>query len=87
MIKKISVLFGILLLISQLVAAQDKSDIPDSESDTEELFEESIPAVKIIPVLPQTGSSVIFIEGEDAVATNFNREPILNYSCSGYRTL
>ena len=66
-----------MLLISQLVSAQ----VEEVKDDP------SVPSVKIKPVFPQTGSSIIFIEGEDAVATNFNREPILNYSCSGYRTL
>ena len=77
MIKNNFVLVGILLLISQLVSAQ----VEEVKDDP------SVPSVKIKPVFPQTGSSIIFIEGEDAVATNFNREPILNYSCSGYRTL
>lgn len=42
---------------------------------------------KITAILPQTNPNIIFVEGEDALSTNFNREPILNYSCSGYRTL
>ncbi len=42
---------------------------------------------KITAVLPETNPDIIFVEGEDALSTNFNREPILNYSCSGYRTL
>jgi len=86
MIKKISVLFMILSVLIQIVAAQDgdESKVPTSPG---EVPAESGQTVKVKPVLPQTGSSIIFIEGEDAVATNFNREPILNYSCSGYRTL
>jgi tetratricopeptide (TPR) repeat protein len=39
------------------------------------------------PVFPEANPSLVFIEGEDAVSTNFAREPILNYSCSGSRTL
>ncbi len=42
---------------------------------------------KITAVLPKTNPDIIFVEGEDALSTNFNRQPILNYSCSGYRTL
>ncbi len=78
MVKKIIVLLVVLLLISGVASAQNENEITK---------EEAVPAEKIKPVLPQTGSSIIFIEGEDAVATNFNREPILNYSCSGYETL
>jgi len=57
--------------------------------EAEETAEEVLPVStkKIEAVLPQLNSSIIFIEGEDAVSTNFNREPILNYTCSGYRTL
>jgi len=79
MIKKIISLFSILLLTFQFSIAEETEK-------TEELVE-AAPLIKVQPVLPQTGSSIIFIEGEDAVATNFNREPILNYSCSGYETL
>ncbi len=45
------------------------------------------PNKKITAVLPKTNPDIIFVEGEDALSTNFNRQPILNYSCSGYRTL
>jgi len=57
--------------------------------EAEEIPEEAIPvsSKKVEPLLPQLNSSIIFIEGEDAVSTNFNREPILNYSASGFRTL
>ncbi len=90
MIKKIISLVSILLFILQFIAAQDitpadKETALDLDANVEILNE--APLVRITPVLPQTGSSVIFIEGEDAVATNFNREPILNYSSSGFRTL
>ncbi|MDA3812550.1 MAG: tetratricopeptide repeat protein, partial [Spirochaetaceae bacterium] len=59
------------------------------EAAVEEVPEEALPvsSKKVVPVLPQLNSSIIFIEGEEAVSTNFNREPILNYSASGFRTL
>ncbi len=38
-------------------------------------------------VFPDENPNIIFVEGEDAVSTNFNKEPILNYSVSGSRTL
>lgn len=39
------------------------------------------------PVFPAQNESLVFVEAEDAVSTNFSREPILNYDCSGSRTL
>ncbi len=65
------------------------SPISGQSVDTEAVPDETVPVdtKKIDPVLPGIESSIIFIEGEDAVSTNFNREPLLNYSCSGYRTL
>jgi Flp pilus assembly protein TadD len=42
---------------------------------------------KIEPVFPIENENLVFVEGEDAVSTNFAREPVLNYSCSGQRTL
>ncbi len=90
MIKKIISVVTILFLFLQFIAAQETVPAENESVNTEDTVEEvviAVPEVKIKPVLPQTGSSIIFIEGEDAVATNFNREPILNYSSSGYRTL
>ncbi len=78
MIKKIITVFTILLFSLQFSVAEETAEAENIET---------VPVVKVTPVLPQSGSSIIFIEGEDAVATNFNREPILNYSSSGYRTL
>jgi len=42
---------------------------------------------RIPAILPPGDPNLIFVEGESAVSTNFAREPILNYDCSGYRTL
>lgn len=39
------------------------------------------------PEFPQSNTNIIFIEGEDAVTTNFAVEPTLNYAASGSRTL
>jgi len=87
MIKKIISIFTILLFSIQFSIAQETTGNIDPTASEKGSTEDNIPAVKVKPVLPQTGSSIIFIEGEDAVATNFNREPILNFSCSGYETL
>ncbi len=42
---------------------------------------------QIDPIFPEENPNIIFIEGEDAISTNFNKEPTLNYSCSDLRTL
>jgi Flp pilus assembly protein TadD len=42
---------------------------------------------KIEPVFPVENENLVFVEGEEAVSTNFAREPVLSYSCSGERTL
>lgn len=41
----------------------------------------------IEPVFEQENPNLVFVEGEDAVSTNFALEPILSYSSSGSRTL
>jgi len=47
----------------------------------------SAAAAKIEPVFPAENESLVLVEGEDAVSTNFAREPVLNYGCSGFRAL
>ena len=44
-------------------------------------------AARIEPVFPVENQSIVLVEGEDAVSTNFAREPVLNYGCSGFRAL
>ena len=39
------------------------------------------------PEFPKENKSLLFVEAEDAVATNFAKEPTLNYGCSGSRSL
>jgi len=39
------------------------------------------------PVFPAENGNLVFIEAEDAVSTNFAREPVLNFGTSGFRTL
>ncbi len=40
-----------------------------------------------VPVFPEMHQSLVFLEGEDAVSTNFNTVANLNYSASGSKTL
>lgn len=39
------------------------------------------------PVFPTENPDIVFLEGEDAVSTNFDKQSVLNYGCSGSRTL
>ncbi|MBN2659448.1 MAG: tetratricopeptide repeat protein [Spirochaetales bacterium] len=83
-LKKIP-LFIIYSALSFSLSAQEQSS--EKETAPEKEVEIVVVSEKLVPVLPGRDSKLIFVEGEDAVSTNFNREPILNYSCSGFRTL
>ncbi|MBN1699862.1 MAG: tetratricopeptide repeat protein [Spirochaetales bacterium] len=69
---------------SQGIDADETHTDEDVEEDI--LGEEEL-KVKIEPIFPEENRFLIFIEGEDSVSTNFNKESIINYSCSGSRTL
>lgn len=60
---------------------------PQEEAASAPAENSSTEVKKVEAVLPQSNPDLVFVEGEDAVSTSFNREPILNYSCSGFRTL
>lgn len=47
----------------------------------------SAPRSRVDAILPVENPNVVFVEGEDAVSTNFSSQPTLNYSTSGKRTL
>jgi len=78
------IIFIFSLFISPDIPAQE--EIIETESGQ---TEPAAPATaqRIEAELPRENTNIIFIEGEDAVSTNFNKEPILNYGCSGKRTL
>ncbi len=82
--------FCILLAVSFFVSnlgwtqAGEGGDQSGQETEEEALI---APERKVEPVFPEENEALIFIEGEDAVSTNFTNEPILNYSCSKSRTL
>ncbi len=44
-------------------------------------------SVPLIPELPVPGLALISVEGEDAISTNFAREPVIRYGASGKRLL
>ena len=80
------VLLAVLICLSSALSAQEAS----VEDQVEEAVEEEAlvaPETKVEPVFPELNEALIFVEGEDAVSTNFTNEPILNYSCSKFRTL
>ena len=80
------ILLAVLFLFSGLGWAQEGEgeDQAGQEAEEEALI---APEQKVEPVFPEENEALIFIEGEDAVSTNFTNEPILNYSCSKFRTL
>ena len=80
------ILLATFAVLSSPVWAQEGSDEDQIAAETEE---EALvaPETKVEPVFPEGNEALIFIEGEDAVSTNFTNEPILNYSCSQFRTL
>jgi tetratricopeptide (TPR) repeat protein len=80
------ILLAALTCLSSPLWAQEGSgeDQPAEGSEEEALV---APEAKVDPVFPEENEALIFIEGEDAVSTNFTNEPILNYSCSKFRTL
>ena len=47
--------------------------------------EEGVALLK--PVFSETSSGLIYIEGEDAVSTNFANQAVSNFGCSGYRAI
>ena len=49
--------------------------------------EEQAVDTSLVPVFPEETEGLIFIEGEDAVSTNFAKVPVYNYGCSGLKTL
>ncbi|MBN2049913.1 MAG: hypothetical protein JW760_05660 [Spirochaetales bacterium] len=61
--------------------AQEETDVLH-----EEVGEEA-PDTRLIPVFPPETEGLIFIEGEDAVSTNFTKDPVYNYGCSNLKTL
>lgn len=42
---------------------------------------------RLEPIFPKENKALLFVEGEDAVSTNFAKEATLNYGCSGSRSL
>ncbi|MEE8591187.1 MAG: hypothetical protein V3T35_07685, partial [Spirochaetia bacterium] len=82
------ILLAVLFLFSGLGWAQE-GEGEDQAGQEAEAEEEALiaPEQKVEPVFPEENEALIFIEGEDAVSTNFTNEPILNYSCSKFRTL
>lgn len=70
--------FAVSVLIAPSVLFAQQSGTPGTAAT---------PAARVEPVLPVENSKLIFVEGENAVVTNFDKEPILNYSVSGLQTL
>ena len=77
---------GCTLLILQMICGVSLYAQSSSGSSTPQVRNPA-PATLIQPVFPQQNDNLIFVEGENAVATNFSKTPILNFGTSGQRTL
>ena len=83
---KIILPFLIFLLSTRIVTAQEAPDGEGEEMGDEQIIPEAS-EVKITPVFPDSEEGLIYIEGEDAVSTNFTTAPVYNYGASSYRSL
>ncbi|MBN1797064.1 MAG: tetratricopeptide repeat protein [Spirochaetales bacterium] len=81
-IMKLCVLLLIIMCVVPVFAQEDESVAPDEGAGEEKPAEG-----KVDPVFPDENKNIIFIEGENAVATNFFKESIKNFGCSGKQTL
>ena len=83
-------LLGLLPLCG--AAAQEDEPVDAAETADEERTEAALPEAappqeRVEPVFPPENRDLIFVEGEDAVSTNFDQEPVREFSASGSRTL
>lgn len=85
------ILFAILLCFCTsffVFGQQSEADLSPVEGGAE--VEELLPEAedkRLEPVFPLENPGIIHLEAEDAVSTNFAKEPTLNYSASRFRTL
>ena len=94
--RRIPTAFFVVLIAVCRVPFQAHGQVPESESPApagEEVAAEEARVLpeagsrRLEPVFPPDTRSLIHLEAEDAVSTNFAKEPTLNYSASGYRTV
>ena len=76
--------FLLFLLLPAVLPAQEDEV---SEPALEEAAVEVPAPVKLTPVFPDAEEGLIYIEGEDAVSTNFATSPVYNYGASGLKSL
>ena len=87
------ILFAILLCFctsSFVFGQQSDADVSAAAVEGEAEVEELLPEAedkRLEPVFPLENPGIIHLEAEDAVSTNFAKEPTLNYSASRFRTL
>ena len=72
--------------ISVAFAQETTETEPSEAAETEEALPEALSG-KLEPVFPKENPLLIHVEAEDAVSTNFAKQPTLNYGASGFRTL
>ncbi|MBN2739255.1 MAG: hypothetical protein JXR70_19910 [Spirochaetales bacterium] len=91
-LKKISLgIFLLMFLIGSVYAQDENSGEMTTEAETAEAALEELEKIEtptgLTPEYPVTNPNIIYVEGENAVSTNFNREATLNFGCSGKRAL
>ena len=84
---RLSFIISLALLAPVSAFSQDAESPEKAETTGEDAEEPPLPEKKLEPVFPDENRDLVFVEGEDAVSTNFNREPTLNYATSGSRAL
>ncbi len=75
-----------LLFTPGTLFSQESAGTGTEEQDGAQMIPKAS-AVKLTPVFPDAEEGLIYIEGEDAVSTNFATSPVYNYGASSYRSL
>ena len=80
-------LLFLLFSFSQLSAQENSGENAETPSAEEEDLLPVKPEIKVTPVFPDSEEGLIYIEGEDAVSTNFSTSAVYNYGASAFRSL
>ncbi len=67
--------------------APEHEDVSGSAGEGEVAVIPEASEIKLTPVFPDSEEGLIYIEGEDAVSTNFSTAAVYNYGASSYRSL
>jgi len=82
------ILCAAVLASAQAEGNTDTSSTTRTEGGTQATAAAVPPAVtRLEPVFPKDNPDIVYMEGEEAVSTNFDKQAVLNYGCSGSRSL